>query len=110
MACPGIRIHGLVLLQNATPGRRRNLSLFTAEGLGRWRFDASLIKRVRLAESQSVHFRLDATNVFNHPESNILNLNMNINNANFGMFTTNATSYAKTDLRRQFQAQLRLEF
>jgi hypothetical protein len=31
--------------------------------------------------------------------------------ANFGMFTTSATTGSpKTDLRRQFQAQLRIEF
>jgi hypothetical protein len=99
-----------VLLQNAIPGRRGNLSLFTAEGPKRWRFDASLMKRIRVAEKKSVQFRLDATNVFNHPEPNTANLIMNINTANFGFFTTSNTAGPKTDLRRQFQAQLRFEF
>jgi len=101
--------NGQVLLQNARAGVRGNLSLNTVEGPGRWRFDASLSKKIRLAETKSLQFRLDATNVFNHPEPNTAaaNFNMNINNSNFGLFT--GTS-AKTDLRRQFQAQLRFDF
>jgi hypothetical protein len=98
---------GQVLLRNAIPGTRGNLSLNTLEGPGRWRFDASLMKRVRVTETKNVQFRLDATNVFNHPEPNTGNLIMNINNANFGLFTG---ASAKNDLRRQFQAQLRFEF
>jgi hypothetical protein len=98
---------GQVLLRNATPGIRGNLSLNTLELPGRWRFDASLNKRIRLTEKKNLQFRLDATNVFNHPEPNTANLILNINNANFGLFTG---ASAKTDLRRQFQAQLRFEF
>jgi hypothetical protein len=101
---------GQILLQNAAPGRRGNLSLFTAEGPGRWRFDTSLMKKIRVDETKSLQFRLDATNVFNHPEPNTGNLVTNINTANFGLFTTSATGSPKTDLRRQFQAQLRFEF
>jgi hypothetical protein len=98
---------GQVVLQNAAPGRRGNLSLNTYELPGRWRFDASLTKRVRIAETKSVQFRLDATNVFNHPEPNTTGLISNINTANFGLFTG---ANAKTEIRRQFQAQLRFDF
>ena len=76
-----------------------------------WRFDANLAKQIRISESKSLQIRLDATNVFNHPEPNFATgLNsalLNINQTNFGTIT-GAT--AKTDLRRQFQAQLRLNF
>jgi hypothetical protein len=99
--------NGRVVLQNPRPGVRGNLSLNTLEGPGRWRFDGSVMKKFRVAESKNLQFRMDITNVFNHPEPNVANLIMNVNNANFGLFT--GTS-AKTDLRRQFQAQLRFEF
>ena len=102
---------GQVLLQNPLPGKRGNLGMSSAFGPGRWRFDANLAKEIRISESKSLQIRLDATNVFNHPEPNFATgLNsalLNINQTNFGTIT-GAT--AKTDLRRQFQAQLRLNF
>ena len=100
---------GQILLQNPLPGTRGNLALNSLEGPGRWRFDASASKKIRLGETKSLTFRLDALNVFNHPEPNTAtnSLIMNINNANFGQFTG---ANAKTNLRRQFQAQLRLDF
>ena len=102
---------GQILLQNPMPGERGNLGMSSAFGPGRWRFDANLAKRVRISETKTLQFRLDATNVFNHPEPNFATgLNsalLNINQANFGILS-GAT--AKTNLRRQFQAQLRFTF
>ena len=102
---------GQILLQNPLPGNRGNLGMSSAFGPGRWRFDANLAKQIRISESKSLQIRLDATNVFNHPEPNFAtglnNALLNINQTNFGLIT-GAT--AKTDLRRQFQAQLRLNF
>jgi hypothetical protein len=100
---------GQILLQNPLPGTRGNLALNSLEGPGRWRFDASAAKRVRISETKSLTFRLDAINVLNHPEPNTAtnSLIMNINNPNFGLITG---ANAKTNLRRQFQAQLRLDF
>jgi len=48
---------------------------------------------------------MDATNVFNHPEP--ANPILAITNASFGQITG---ANAKSTLRRQFQAQLRLTF
>ena len=102
---------GQILLQNPLPGQRGTLGMNSAFGPGRWRFDANLAKQIAISESKSLQFRLDATNVFNHPEPNFATgLNsalLNINQTNFGVIT-GAT--AKTDLRRQFQAQLRFNF
>ncbi len=102
---------GQILLQNPLPGQRGTLGMSSAFGPGRWRFDANLAKQITISESKSLQFRLDATNVFNHPEPNFATgLNsalLNINQTNFGVIT-GAT--AKTDLRRQFQAQLRFNF
>ncbi|MBI2150941.1 MAG: hypothetical protein HYU27_10115, partial [Acidobacteria bacterium] len=100
---------GRVLLQNPLPGTRGTLGINVAEGPGRWRFDANIAKVVRLAESKTLQFRVDATNVFNHPEPNTAanSLIMDINNANFGSIIG---VNAKSELRRQFQAQLRFNF
>jgi hypothetical protein len=101
-----------ILLRNPLPGTRGTLGQRVVEGPGRWRFDASLAKSVKLTESKSLQFRMDATNVLNHPEpqtaiTGASLLNMDINNTNFGLFTG---PNAKTTGHREFQAQLRLTF
>ena len=103
---------GQVLLQNPLPGKRGTLGQRVMEGPGRWRFDASLSKSVRLTESKRLEFRMDAQNVLNHPDPQIATtgaslLNLDINNPNFGLFTG---PNAKTTGHREFQAQLRLTF
>ena len=94
-----------ILLQNPLPGLRGSLGQRVVEGPGRWRFDASLAKTLKLTESKSVQLRMDATNVLNHPEPAAPNLD--INNANFGLITG---ASAKTSAHREFQAQLRFNF
>ena len=103
---------GQILLQNPLPGKRGTLGQRVMEGPGRWRFDASLSKAVRLTESKRLEFRMDAQNVLNHPDPQIATagaslLNLDINNPNFGLFTG---PNAKTTGHREFQAQLRLTF
>ena len=108
---------GQILLQNPLPGNRGTLGMSSAEAPGRWRFDANVAKSVKLTETKNLQFRLDITNVFNHPEPNVLTAPaanvltnhplVNINAANFGIITG---ADAKTNLHRQFQAQLRLNF
>ena len=55
-----------------------------------------------------MEFRMDVSNVFNHPEP--ANPVLDINMLNFGLITTVGTTTAKSNLHRQFQAQLRLDF
>ena len=94
---------GHILLQNATPGRLGNIGLSWVEGPGSFRFDMSLSKTIRIAETKTVQFRADARNVLNHP---ILgNPNLDINSASFGQIA--ATGVTGT---RNFQAQLRFSF
>ncbi len=94
-----------LLLENPLPGRRGTFGLRSIEAPGRWRFDANVSKAIAVAEGKSLQFRLDATDVLNHPEPATPLLD--INTANFGLITgTNA----KTTLHRQFQASLRLIF
>ena len=80
-------------------------------GPGRWRFDANLSKAIRLTESKTLQFRLDATDVLNHPEPNTPSLNLTGAAAsNFGLIVASGTTPAKTNLHRQLQAQLRFNF
>src|SRR5207244_946469 len=77
---------GQILLQNAQPGAVPTLGIGSIIGPGRWRFDANISKAVRLTESKSLQFRVDATDVFNHPEPNAPILNITgTNAANFGL-------------------------
>jgi hypothetical protein len=102
---------GQILLQNPLPGQRGTLGMNSTFGPGRWRFDANIAKQIQISESKSLQFRLDATNVFNHPEPNFpTGLNTALMNINQDTFALIARATAKTDLRRQFQAQLRLNF
>jgi hypothetical protein len=96
---------GQVLLQNSLPGRRGNLSQRVVEGPGRWRFDANVTKSVKVSETKNVQFRLDATDVLNHPEPATPILDINV--PSFGLITG---LNAKSVLHRQFQAQLRFNF
>ena len=94
-----------IVLQNPLPGRRGTLGQRAVQVPGTWRFDANVQKAMKLAESKTLEFRIDATDILNHaePATPILN----INQPNFGLITGAA---AKSTLHRQFQAQLRLRF
>jgi hypothetical protein len=106
---------GNTLLQNAQPGKRGNMGQSWVTGPGSFRFDLSAAKNVRLTESKSLQFRLDAKNVLNHPILGVPDLN--INSPTFGQIpaTINPPGSAVNPVQnitgsRQFQAQLRLNF
>jgi hypothetical protein len=96
---------GAILFQNALPGTFPSMGIGQIIGPGRWRFDANISKAIRITESKNLQFRLDATNVLNHPEPNLPSLNITGAAAtNFGLIV------GKSALRRQLQAQLRFNF
>jgi hypothetical protein len=105
---------GQVIFQNPRPGTRGNSGLNILEGPGQWRFDASLGKGFRIGESKSVQFRLDAYNVFNHPEPQAPNVNINGTTLNpFGSITTKTLAVGFVTAgtsQRIFQGQLRFNF
>jgi hypothetical protein len=94
---------GQIVLQHPQPGQRGNLGQNTIELPGTWQFDANAQKNIRIGETKSLQFRVDATNVFNHPDIGAPNLSLT-NTTNFGQITT------KGNAVRNFQAQLRLNF
>ena len=90
-----------IILQNAAPGQLGTLGLNPLYGPGTWNFDANLQKKVRIGESRSLAFRLDARDILNHPTPG--NPNLNINSGTFGQITTKTGS-------RSLAGQMRLEF
>jgi hypothetical protein len=96
---------GNVVLRNARPGELGTLGLRTIEGPGSWSFDANIQKSVKVAESKSLTFRIDANNVLNHPTPGaaINPINLSINSGTFGQINTKTGS-------RTLQAQLRFDF
>jgi hypothetical protein len=73
-----------------------------------WRFDANLAKSVKVSEGKALMFRIDATDVFNHPEP--ATPIVDINALNFGQVAATTLATAKSTLHRQFQASLRFTF
>jgi hypothetical protein len=94
---------GQIVLQHAAPGTLGNLGDGWLTGPGGFRFDMSAIKTVRITESKTLQFRIDARNVLNHPRPG--NPNLDINSANFGQMAPEGVTG-----NRSFQGQLRLSF
>ena len=94
-----------IVLQNPKPGTRGTLGQRAVYLPGTWRFDANLRKAFSITESKTLEFRLDASNLLNHPEPGTPTLL--INSTNFGLISGNA---AKNTQHRQFQAQMRFNF
>jgi hypothetical protein len=65
-ATPG---QGRILLQNPMPGHQGNFSSYV-EGIGTINFDMGMTKSVMLTEGKSLNFRVNASNILNHPSPN----------------------------------------
>jgi hypothetical protein len=92
---------GNLLLVNPRPGQLSNLTKGYLRGPSTLSLDMNLSKRIRVSETKSVEFRVDATNVLNHPNWGTPNTNINSNT--FGRITT-ATG------NRSFTGNIRVNF
>ncbi|HKD08410.1 MAG TPA: hypothetical protein VKB79_21090, partial [Bryobacteraceae bacterium] len=73
--------------------------------------DLSLIKSFRITERQSVSFRAEAFNVFNHPNFGFTSSNLNITTpASFGKFSTTLGTQNGSTSARTLQLALRYDF
>jgi hypothetical protein len=70
---------------------------------GVWAYDGALSKTIRINESKNMQFRVDATDVLNHPTPASPSLALN-GTVPFGSIQT------KGNQSRQFKAQLRYNF
>ena len=94
---------GQILLQNAQPGTNGNLGKNTVRTVGSWSLDGNMGKTFRITESKSVQVRIDATNVFNHPQPFTPSLGLATQTTDFGSITTKTGG-------RSFQGQVRFSF
>ncbi len=92
---------GQPVLINPVAGQAGSLGRNVIEGPARFTLDANLIKRVRLSEGKEFEFRLDSTNILNHPVFG--SPNVNIDSTDFGRITS------ASDARR-FTLSARLNF
>jgi hypothetical protein len=108
----------LPVLQNPQPGRQGTLGSYTMYTISRWQLDANLSKTFQVSETKSFQFRIDATNVLNHPwpadpiglgtvgqpTGTVSTFSAN----NFGQIISKGGT--NNGLPRQFQAKLRFNF
>lgn len=73
--------------------------------------DATLAKRFRLTERQTLSFRAEAYNVFNHPNFGLSSTNLNINTpSSFGKFSSTLGTQVGGSSARTMQLALRYDF
>jgi len=94
---------GGIILRHAQPGTLGTLGSNWLRGPGRFGFDLSASKTVRISETKSFQLRVDAHNVLNKPL--LGNPNLNMNSADFGQIPASQVFGG-----RQFQALLRVSF
>jgi hypothetical protein len=98
--------YGLIVLQNAQPGKQGNLGRNVLKDLPVFRWDGSLSKTFKLTESKTLAFRADVNNILNHPQPNAPSLTINSINST----TPWGQISGKGAQTRTVQGQLRLNF
>jgi hypothetical protein len=104
---------GNIVFRNPLPGERGNFGQNNIMGPGTWTTDMAVSKRLQLREGVGLQIRVDATNIFNHPEpvgsvggffGTTEGANLNINSAApFGQLAGKRGN-------RTFQMKMRIDF
>jgi len=100
---------GQIVLQNPLPGTRGNLGQNVIENPGMWSLNTSMSKSFRVKENIHLRFRMDATDILNHPTPAIPQLSINSTTPTTGTSGPFGNIASKTG-NRQIQGVLRLEF
>ena len=107
---------GNIILQNPEPGKLGNFGRARFYGPSTWNLDMAIGKTVRIDESRSFEFRVDASNIFNHPQpaGSLGTASTRISFANPPDFTLNNNNpfgdLASKVGNRAFQARIRINF
>jgi hypothetical protein len=92
---------------NPQPGSLGTLGRRVIDGPGFWMYDATLSKTFKITERQSLEFRANAYNLFNHPNFFVGDADANINSPAFGQITSmNFTNYGVSTRQMQFGLML----
>ena len=78
-----------------------NMGIGALTGPGQFNFDASLSKLVRIGEKQTVQFRSEFFNIFNHPQFG--NPGLGANASTFGQITSTSVSPRVIQLALKYQ-------
>jgi len=100
------------VLINPNPGEIGTLGNRNIDSFGTWFLDGNIQKTIRITESKQLSFRVDATNLLNHPQLSAPNFTVGSPTAAFGQILTKGTTIfgQATPVQRNFQAQVRLSF
>jgi len=113
----GQPIAGPIVFQKAQPGTRGNFNVNQLTGPGRWGLDMAMSKTIEFMEGKSLNFRVDVSNIFNHPTpsnaapSSYDGRTYQITNPQTGMNAAEPFGYIgyKTS-HRVFSAKIRITF
>ena len=97
---------GNLVFRTTEPGELGNFrdQIFSP---GRWDLDAAVSKNLQIGERMAIEFRMDATNIFNHPHP--ADPNLSIQNGTFGQIgSKNGTDVQFSEYGRVFQLRSRL--
>jgi hypothetical protein len=97
----------VILFQNSKPGSRGNYGMNNVFGPGSWSLDMAASKSIKVAEGKSIQFRVDTTNVLNHPSTGSPSLTINADRTSANPYLGYISSKSG---RRTFQAKLRFDF
>lgn len=93
------------------PGTFGNAGRNVVRGPGAWQIDLGLGRNADLTERIGLQFRVEAFNLFNHPEYGVPQADFSAGPGNFGaILTTLNTGPVGTGTPRQIQLMLRLSF
>jgi hypothetical protein len=88
---------------NPQGGSVGSLQRRALDGPGFWMYDASMVKNIKITERQSLEFRADAYNLFNHPNFFAGDTQGLVNSSTFGQITSmNFTNYGISTRKMQF--------
>jgi hypothetical protein len=92
-----------VIMQHPMPGEYGSFGLNRIEGVGSFSLDMAIGKTVQLTEGKSVQFRVDASNIMNHPSPGGGGGTVNQDGTPLGQIGDKSGS-------RRFQAKLTIRF
>lgn len=93
---------GEIVLQNPLPGEMGNMAFNKFRDVKRWNVDMSASKGISVTEDVNFRFRLDISNIFNHPRPTAPSMGINGNNP-LGQVGSKVGA-------RTIQAMLRIDF
>lgn len=106
-----------IIFQHPKPGVRGNYLPNQLTGPGRWTLDMAVSKNLEFMEGKSLNFRVDVTNIFNHPTpsggvpATYNARDYELSNPNFSLTSTDPFGFiGYKGGHRVFSAKLRLTF